>query len=254
MNTFPPEEFNLEEMKSTSLPGSALNWSRLRSIQGSIQELKKTHREIVGLCLYGSLVRPAKHPEQPKELDEETQSDMDGAFFIDAEKLSDVTGVPEEKLVNFEIEAMAHTKKARYEFDPTVRRKYHQMFKDAFQKRNPTMPSEEQYKHLWILPISPNLIDRELQELQKNYEIDSLEREERITPSLNIEMIFLFDIGADSKRYRSHVIHALQELGEVGQKIWTSIIDGLSFYDIRWKKNIDKLPATLEKAEKRFCT
>lgn len=210
---------------------------RIRGIKDTVRELQKEYSEVLGLCLFGSMTKGTVCPE----------SDIDGSFFIDADKVAKKFGFKENDILqNINVElGRAECFKENSELGIPD---YGREIREKLQER--LNLSLKQIKHITVRPISENIIDQHLDILKRRVEIR--EYSGPLYPSRNLFPMFHLETGRGIKKCRKYLIDKLIASGETGEKVWKAIIkstEELEHIRIDTRK---RYPRTLKEAQKVY--
>ncbi len=251
--------------KRFSLSREEFAMKRIMALKETVKEMKKRYPEIISFGLFGSMSRG-----QVKET-----SDIDGYLFVDAEQVQNaenkLRGKNSQPVVEYQREESDEEAgvKSIYlypHFRDEINESYQGSLQDTLHRRIPDF-SEEQIKHVRVLPLSNEVIDTLVDDLIRSHE-DWGEYNERLQTtypqgaskkeileskdnlnmpqayfdiSLLLRSIFHLDVGGGLKPYRARLIEKLEKAGPVGKHIWKRIIKNVE----RWEQKLgfkDKLP------------
>ncbi|MBP7006087.1 nucleotidyltransferase domain-containing protein [Patescibacteria group bacterium] len=189
---------------------------RLDAVQSGVEEIKGGDPSVLGLTLYGSMVKGKAHED----------SDIDGYLYLDAEQLAQnearqaLQENREPRPVTFDIgdTGTLSTYPGEHLYDV-----YKPLIKDKFTKSG--FLTEEQISDINLRPISKEIIDRHLDSLQQALKLVR-NGEENVSPepSQNLYGLFHLEVGRGLGSYRQQVIEKLEGLGQEGEEIWSMII------------------------------
>lgn len=228
-NQIKPEQIS----KRFSLPQDENIRSRLHQVRAGFQELQSQNPEVVGMTLFGSMVKGTAHQD----------SDIDSFIFIEGEQFKqritdEAKQWAEQELTERTSSRYSSPQKsidlaAQYQYEPVI---------EATMIAQGLTP--EQIKHMRVRVISNDLIEQELTRAI-NYEKafaefmrqsdewmsgqsssfdEAPERPELVIIDWKIPALFHVAIGNKLDLYRKHIITTLEEQGDIGEKIWKHII------------------------------
>lgn len=202
---------------------------RRKGLRETVKQLQGEHPEVLGLTLYGSLIK-TRSEEEAIRLRESADkarhrpdSDIDGFLIVDAKEVERLTG--DANVVEFE-----HTEGniTNAHFRRDIREQYLGDIRRALQKRLPDL-SDEQVGSIYIIPVSEEIIDTLLAAWEKAIEgrspfQPSLEarREARVSPHLY--HLFFLAVEHGVEKYRKYILDRLSALGEKGENMWLELI------------------------------
>ena len=231
---------------------------RLAVLQEVVGEIKREHPEILSLCLFGSMVKGAARLE----------SDMDGYLFVDA-------GLVATEFKKEESAVLEKVKDRTYFIDE-LHKRYSVLLREPLKIR--LSLSDEQVKHLRVLPVSEQLLSKELvvleKQAQENLEYKKAHEEwkkmkpggessegatipnllssrieheklrpkhvSRPHPSLFVHAMFHLEVGGGIRKYRKFLLEKLIEMGEEGELAWKEIIAATEMLEQNLKRDTDK--------------
>ncbi|MDP3725953.1 MAG: nucleotidyltransferase domain-containing protein [bacterium] len=250
--------------KRFSLNKEEFALKRITALKETVQEMKKRYPEIISFGLFGSMSRG-----QMTET-----SDIDGYLFVDAEQVqnaeNELYGKNAQSVVEYHRDASGEdVVKSVYtypHFRDEIDEGYQRSLQNTLHQRIPDF-SEEQIKHVRVLPLSNEVIDTLVDDLINSHEgwREYNERLQTVYPqgasekeilaskdnlnmpqtyfdiSLLLRSIFHVDVGGGLKLYRAYLIEKLEKAGPVGRHIWKRIIEDVE----RWEQKLGskgKLP------------
>lgn len=237
-----------ESSKRFSLSSEDSAKEKIRAVQSVIEEMKREYPEVIGLSLFGSLVKGTATLE----------SDIDALLLVNPDAIApDADKGPSVHFVRFDhtiIRGGAPNESTFHwpEFRNDLREKYEQIFKEKLTQRLPAL-SAEQTRDIIAAPLSEALLGKMLDEIvnsYKKYPNGVLQRtiwlahkiepgEEgrftpeniRIEPSQLLYMLFHLDVGGGLPSYRKIVLGRLTAEGELGEVIWTNLISSAESWE-----------------------
>jgi hypothetical protein len=210
----PPKE-NLGP-KRFEIQSDSFVHERLDAVQNGVEEMKEEDPSVVGLTMYGSMVKGKAHEG----------SDIDGYLYLDAERLAQnemeqaLQENREPRPVTFDTGDAGNlsTYPGEHLYDVYKPLLNEKMTKDG-------SLTEEQVSDINLRPISGEIIDRHLGSLQQGLEMArNGEEGVNIEPSQNLYGLFHLEVGRGLGGYRQQVIEKLEGLGQEGEEIWSKII------------------------------
>lgn len=228
---------------------------RIQGVREVVDEIKQQYPEALSFTMFGSMVKGTARPE----------SDIDGYLFI---------GVDEAKQQKKQFDLIESGKKEDVVsittlFDEQTQNEYQQMVRSALKDKLGL--SDEQVKHVRVLPISNDMIDKRVDEMLewcKEMEVFEGRREEEkrmntdewlnrpanpmpilVKPGNNVDSMFHLDVGGGIVRYREYLLQRLQQEGSRGERIWREVIEGAEAMeqDLHYDTKM-KYPRTIEAA------
>lgn len=189
---------------------------RLDAIREGLKEMKEENPNVLGLTLFGSMVKGKAHED----------SDVDGYLFLDVDRLAEEENElalqenREPRPVTFDIGDTGNlsTYPGEHLYDiykPLIREKL----------THDGSLSEEKIRDINIRPVGHDMIDKHLLSLQQAIEsLKNGDSEVRIEPSQNLYGLFHLAVGHGLEGYRKYIIEELEQLGQEGEDIWRTII------------------------------
>lgn len=252
---------------------------RLDAFQTSVKEMQSESSEILSATLYGSMVKGTAH--RRTDFGQEKESDIDGFLFVDAEEVAAKEGVaPKEVLDPINPEKFRNLR-------PDIERRYTEDLNKRLQSK--LEPSERVLLHLDTLPLSEDIIDREIErdvkdimhERQSHIDTAALEREgaKKINEGASSQellahvknmikaiknvpkprYVFLYKMfhlavgkGDGLRRYRKMYLDKLAALGEIGEVVWAVNIRETERFENNGLDPTKRYPRTLAEAIKVY--
>lgn len=237
-----------ESSKRFSLSSEESAKEKIRAVQSTIEEMKREYPEVIGVSLFGSLVKGTATLE----------SDIDALLLVNPDAIApDANKGPIVHFVRYDhavIRGGASNESTFHwpELRSDLSEKYEQIFKEKLTQKLPTL-REEQSRDITVAPLSQALIGKMLDEIVDSYKkypngvsqqvirlehkIDLGEEGKfnpeniRIEPSQLLYMLFHMDVGGGLPPYRKMVLDRLSAEGILGETIWTNLISSTESWE-----------------------
>lgn len=250
--------FTPETPKRFSPSSEPFAVERRKGLRRAFETYQEQHPELVGLTLYGSIIKTRSEAEAIRLRESATKakhrpdSDIDGFFFINAEQVERQTG-------NLEVIEYEHTagEITNAHFRRDISQRYRAELHAAV-SRELTDMSGDQVRSLNVVPVSFQIVEHLLQEWQKK-----VQGREQFEPSPEarrntylapqIYQMFFLAIGHGLDEYRRQVLDFLSGLGARGEEMWLELITLVELNE--QDATLDPrrhYPRTLEEARKMY--
>jgi hypothetical protein len=268
----PKDKDNAPEKRFT-LSRAEFAQERLNAVREYVYKLKKDHPEVLSFCMFGSMTKGRAREA----------SDIDGELFIDPEKVSLKVYGPETEC-HFSKDLYGNiTGEIAYEgLRGDIAAEYIIPMRESLKAE--LSLTDEQLKHIRILPISFEIINRHLENLKQSFDrqtryeqqlaeweasnpegkipdIDALiaywKRKPKLPgtpmPSSNLRAMFHLEIGGGIREYRKYLIEKLEGMGHVGEEMWRRIIESTEEMEQYMRTGTaQRYPRTLKDAKRVY--
>jgi len=263
----------VEVPKRYKLSNQEFAKERITVIKEEVRALRASHPEVLSFCMFGSMATGTVKPE----------SDIDGYLFVDAAKAAAARNLNPAAIV--ETQKSEETGTPTTYFTEAVAAEYLLPLKEALKAK--LSLSDEQVRHIRSRPISREIIDQQIEscleqmrELERyklaiaEFELnDPFDKpgytEEEIQaywasrpkhPPLpdvgtNLSAMFHLDIGGGIGEYRQYLLERLEQMGEIGERVWQVVIEDTEQMEQHLRTGTEVIyPRTLEQAKQVYGT
>lgn len=255
------------------LPEQDFAKNRLAIVHQEVKQFQKEHPEVLSLCLFGSLTTGHSRPE----------SDIDGYLFVDAEQIAAAGNIDQSSILKtIHTEYYESASPTTYFTEPVVA-KYTYPFRERLKSKLGL--TDEQVKHVRSRPISKDIIDQHVEKIVdqinalkkyreniEEWELNDPHDNQASTPedieaywkyqpkhppfptsATNLSAMFHLDLGGGITKYRQYLIEKLTQMEEVGQQVWTTIIEDTEMMEQHLDTNTEiHYPRTLADAYQTY--
>lgn len=215
----------LEKRRIVKFPDDSIVKEKLKAVKRTIKEVKKSHIEIIGCSIFGSMTRN----EVRKRNRYEEGSDIDLYVFVDP-NLGKYSKIYKEPFY--------------FSFPSKIENHYAKIIQDRFKEEDKSGDSKNYPISPHIIPISRSIMNEMVIDFDKHD--SAMGSGNEVAPS-NLLQIFDFQLEGDLKTYREYLFNTLERVGPKGEKIWSRIIKQLRRSN---KKEKFEYPSNLERARK----
>lgn len=239
---------------------------RIEAVKQVVDDIKSVHPEVLSFCMFGSMTSGRANPE----------SDIDGYLFVDATKTAGKLSKEQTDIIQT---SKPEEGSIRTYFTSEVEDEYSGLMRQELMAR--LNLTAEQVQHVRIRPVSEQIIDEHVKDLQEQVNalrefnskiiawesrnpkgvgkpiqevLDYYEQRPKHpslpSPSVTLQSMFHLQIGNGIQPFRTHLINQLSNMGVEGEEIWKEIIQGTEMMESHLRTETGKVyPKTLEQAK-----